>query len=301
MTTVFEKYHGISRGTPAPGARIPITTPLAPMQRPLNIKKVEEYVSKSGGIDWNLFGYATAVQFPDGRLQLINGQHRIHAVSETLPSVTEVPAHIISLSDAQYAAVLFDYMNGGASSALKSEDQFYAKLFAKDAQALELERILKLTKFNVGQVNAASNHRQIKYANFVKCVKFSEIAFLQAAHIIDTVYPNNAVNDNFLSGLSRLFSLKDYNDFGDPTTANGKQFINWLTTLASAGVGQKTLEFKKLRNAGPWYDAAAYGLCRAFLKQQRGIGRKVPKVAQIKAIYDSHFKDEDDSDSIELF
>lgn len=297
----IETLVGNSHGTPAPGARISVNTPLAPMQRNLNRKKVEEYAVKSNGVDWNLFGYATAVRFPDGRLEVINGQHRIDVVKQVLPDVKEVPAHIIDVTDAQYAAILFDYMNGGASAALKSEEQFFAKIHAGDKFSLNLERVLNKTKFSVGKVNSnGGTNREIKYANFVKCVKFGETAFLQAADIISTTWPSGRVSDNLLSGLSRLFGLDEYKDIGDPGTRIGRDFRSWIKALADNGISQRQLEFRSLRNNGPWYDACAYGVARQFLKNQRRQNKASVKIETIKAIWEAPAK-EDDSDFDSFF
>lgn len=291
-----ETLIGNSFGTMAPGARVPINTPLAIMQRDLNRKKVEEYAVKSGGVDWNLFGYATAVRFPDGHLELINGQHRIEVVKEILPDVTEVPAHIIDITDAQYAAILFDYMNGGASASLKSEEQFFAKIHAGDKHSLQLETVLKKSPFSVGKVNFAAGVRGIKYANFVKSVKFGETGFLQACDIINTNWPTGKVSDNLISGLSRLFGLSEYKDIGDPGTRIGRDFRAWIKGLADAGITQKQLEFRNLRNAGPWYDACAYGVARQFLKNQRRQNKASVKIETIKHIWELPTTEDSDSD-----
>ena len=294
----IETLVGKSRGTQAPGARIPIDCPLAPMQRNLNRKKVEEYAVKSDGVDWNLFGYVTAVRYPcnDGsfRMELINGQHRIDVVRQVLPDVKEVPAHIIDVTDAQYAAILFDYMNGGASSALKSEEQFFAKIHAGDKFSLNLERVLKKTSFAVGKVNSNGGYnREIKYANFVKCVKFGEKAFLQSADIVNTTFPTGKVSDNLLSGLSRLFGLEEYKDIGDPGTRIGRDFRAWIQSLANNGISQRQLEFRSLRNNGPWYDACAYGIARQFLKNQRRLNKASVKIETIKTIWEAPSREED--------
>lgn len=299
MNKTIEKYVGSSYGQPAPGNTIPVNTPLAEMQRKLNRKKVEEYIVLSKGVDWNLFGYATAVRFPNGDLKVINGQHRIEVVKEVLPGVKEVPAHIINVTDAQYAAGLFDKMNGAASATLKSEEQFFARIHAGDTNANALKTVLEKTSFSVGQVNDLPGNRAIKYANFVKCVKFSEIAFLQAAKVIDEVWPDGPVDDNLLSGMARLFSLEPYTEVANPSRPIGGRFIEWLKSCKTVGISQKQLAFKSLRNAGPWYDAAAYGLARSFFKRERSENRPAPKVSYIKSIWESHAKDEE-FDSLDL-
>lgn len=295
MKTI-KKYVGASYGTPAPGDRISVNTPLAPFQRKKSDSKVTEYINKCKGVDWNLFGYATAVRYPDGKIELINGQHRIDIVRQVLPEITEVPAHIIDVTEMQYAASLFDNMNGAASQNLKSEEQFYAQIYAGNKQALMLQSVLLQTNFSVGQVNASATNRPIKYANFVKCIKFGSDEFLRAAKLIDTIWPRGVVSDNLLSGLTRLFSINEYAPLMDSSCSIGIAFENWLTNHANNGVTQQELEFKKYRNAGPWYDATAYGLARHFLKARRSQGKTAMKVGVIEKIWSDHAKLKD-SDS----
>jgi hypothetical protein len=190
-------------------------------------------------------------------------------------------------------------MNGAASATLKSEEQFFAKIYADDKNAIALKYVLEKTSFSVGQVNEKTGNRAIKYANFVKCVRFGELAFLKAARIIDEVWPDGPVDDNVLSGMTRLFSLEPYAALGDSSRPIGSRFIEWLKSCKAVGISQKQLACKSLRNAGPWYDAAAYGLARSFLKRERSEGRPVPKVSYIKSIWESHAKDED-LDSLDL-
>lgn len=296
MKTV-EKYLGSSYGTPAPGGRISVDTPLAPFQRKKSKAKVTEYINKSKGVDWNLFGYATAVRYPDGRIELINGQHRIDVVRQILPDVKEVPAHIIDLTETQYAATLFDNMNGAASQNLKSEEQFYAQIYAGNKHALMLESILKKTNFSVGKVNESPTNRPIKYANFVKCVRFGSDEFLRAAELVDTIWPKGSVSDNLLSGMSRLFSINEYAPLMDNTCSIGKGFEQWLTNHANNGITQRELEFKKYQNAGPWYDAIAYGLARHYLKVRRAQNKSSINIGVIEKIWSDHTRTKD-SDSL---
>jgi hypothetical protein len=187
-------------------------------------------------------------------------------------------------------------MNGGASAALKSEETFLANIHAGDKHALMLEEILKKTRFSVGAVNASINHRSIKFANFVKCVKMGETAFLRAATIIDTSWPTGSIDDNLLSGMTRLFVVPEYEDLMDTTKAVGRDFQTWIQNHANNGVTQKDLSFVKYRNAGPWYDSGAYGLARHFFKHQRSKNKVAMNLKYIKDVWESHAKD-GDSDS----
>jgi hypothetical protein len=287
------RYFGCEKGQMAPGARISVNTPLAPFQRRLNKTKVQEYINQHQGIDWNLFGYATAVRRPSGELLLINGQHRINAVLTILPEVKEVPAHVFDASDLEYAALMFSAMNGESSSQLKSEERFKSNCAAGQRDALELERVLGKTRFCIGEVNALPGHREIKFANFVKSVRFGEQCLLLAAELIDRHWPTGVVNDNLVSGISRFASIEAYSDLLDPKTKLRGHFDQWLGGLAALGCQQHELTFRRYFNAGPNYDAVAYGLARHFFKSLRSRRLSAPKLEFIEDIWKSHVRSSD--------
>lgn len=296
MQNTYEKYAGQSFGTPAPGNTISVHTPLAKSQRDLNETKVKEYLNQHEGINWDLFGYVKGMRFGDGREVIYDGQHRIFAVKKILPHIKEVPAHIVDGSP-ELAAKYFDAVNGGSSSNLNSEQKFFAKVEAGDEFAKEIETTIKKTKWSIGKVNAAKTHRPAKYANAVKAIGFGESAFLRSCDIIDQVFPEGPA-DNLLSGMSRLLSMDEYKELGNPNKAIGQRFVQWLINIKTIGATPKNLEFKKYRNTGPWYDAIAYGLARHFFQTERSQGRSVPSIKTIKDVWEKPVKDADDFESL---
>jgi len=292
----IDDYVGVAYNTPAPGATVSVHTPLAISQRPLNQTKLKEYANKHKGVDWNLFGYVTAMRFENGKIVLVDGQHRTELVKILLPDVHEIPAHIMD-GTPELAAKYFDAMNGGSSSNLKSEETFWAKLQAGDEFAKSIANTIQKTRWNVGKVNANPHHRDAKYANIVKAITFSESAFVRSSEIIDEVFPKGPA-DNLLSGMTRLLSIPEYADLGNPKKAIGKRFVQWLKDIKKIGASPKNLEFKKYRNAGPWYDAVAYGLARHYFQTERSLGRTVPSINTIKEIWDKPRKDADDFESL---
>jgi len=289
-------YIGCAYNTPALGERISVHTPLAVSQRELNTTKIKEYIMKHKGLDWNLFGYVTAMRFHNGKIVLVDGQHRVELVKTLLPDVLEVPAHLMD-GTPELAARYFDAMNGGSSSTLKSEETFWAKLQAGDEFAISIADTIRKTRFSVGKVNADPKHRPAKYANIVKAIGFGESEFLRSAAIIDEVFPTGPA-DNLLSGMARLLSIDEYHELGDPNKAIGRRFVKWLKDIKKIGATPKNLEFKKYRNAGPWYDAVAYGLARHYFQTERSLGRTVPSIKPIKDLWDKPVKDADDFESL---
>jgi hypothetical protein len=289
-----EKYVGVEWGTWAEGARIPVDTPLSKCQRDYKKQNVYKYISLVGGLDRNLFGYATAVKRKsDGALALINGQHRINLVQIVSPTTREVPAHIIEVEDAEfetYGAKMFHEFNGTVSKGLSNEEVFYAKVLAKDIEALNIERVLTLANLSCGKVNLTPSNYSVEYATFAKCLKLNENATIRAANLLATGF--KSCNTDVLHGLVFLFNQQHYSELADPKKAVGKHFEDWLTKAVPMFHGISDLKFPKYRQ-GPWFKGVAYGIAQSFAKNQRNKGMYAPTVSEIKEIWQSGFQKED--------
>lgn len=289
-----EKYIGLEWGQWAPGDRIPVDTPLSTCQRDYKKQNVYKYISKVQGLDKNLFGYATAVKRKsDGALALINGQHRIQLVKIISPATKEVPAQIIEVDDADfdtYGSKLFHEFNGTVSKGLSNEEVFYARVLAKEDEALDIERVLKLANLSCGKVNVSSTTHSVDYATFVKCIKLSETMTIRAANLLTTGF--STCNSDVLHGLVFLLSQPDYSELADTKKAVGKHFEEWLTKFLPGFIGISDLKYKIYRN-GPWFKGVAFGIAQSFAKKQRNKGLPAPKIAKIKAIYEAGIQKDD--------
>jgi hypothetical protein len=288
-----EKYIGKEWGEWAPGDRIPVDIELAKCQRPYKKQNVYKYIAKVGGLDKHLFGYATAVRRKsDGKLALINGQHRINLVKILSPATKEVPAQIIEVDDKEfltYSSNFFAEVNGGVSKTLSNEELFKAKVLAQDTEALNIERIIKIASVSIGEVNQSSNTSPVVYANFVKCIKLSESATIRSIELLKTAF--KTVNDDVLHGLVYLLSNEKYKDLGNANTAVGKHFEIWLTQAVPMFHGINDLKFKKYRQ-GPWQRGVAYGIAQSFAKFQRNKGLYAPAIGAIKELWEKGFNDD---------
>lgn len=291
-----EKYVGQVWGTPAKGDRIPIDTPMHKSQRPYKKQNVYKYIAKVKGLDWNLFGYATAVKRKsDGALAIINAQHRIGVVKIVAPWVTEVPAHVIEVDDQQfetYASELFSQFNGTVSKGLSNEELFWSQVLARDSDALNVERVLIKCGLSCGEVNKSPNTDPVVYATFNKCLKIGENATVRAVELMKKGF--KTVADDPLHGLTFLLGLDEYKILGDSNTKIGQDFELWFTQAIPTFHSVNDLKFKKYRNNPSWQKGIAFGLMKSFAKYQRNHSKTAPpKLATIKKIYESGFKDED--------
>jgi hypothetical protein len=289
-----EKYIGCERGQWAPGARIPVDTPLASCQRPYKARNVYKYISEVKGLDKHLFGYATAVKRKsDGKLALINGQHRINLVKIVSPTTTEVPAQVIEVDDDEfesYSSLLFQQSNGKVSKSLSNEELFKSSVLAKDNHALYVESILQKCGLSIGEVNTNPGNLPVVYAGFTKCLKLGEAETVRAVELLKTGF--NTVADDPLHGLVFLFSQSEYADLANPKIAIGKHFEQWFTKAVPMFHGVNDLKFKKYRR-GAWEKGIAYGIAQSFAKFQRNKGLSAPSITTIKKIWKAGFEDED--------
>jgi hypothetical protein len=295
----LHQFIGNQRGKMAPGLKIPVDTEMNVTQRDLHARDIFKWIEKHQGVDWNLFGYATAVRFPDGTLELINGQHRITLVKWMLPDVKEVPAHIIDITDQDYAAKLFSAMNGGSARKLNTEELFWAEVIGKDPYALYVRDQLVKMNLACGKVNEGVGRKQVKYPNFVKCLKMGEDATAKAVELIDSAYPGQGIDDQVLSGVTRLLSLTDYADLGDCDTNIGIQFEQWFTKNLADSHQLSELRFNEYKNTSQWYNGVAYGLAKKFSHYQKRKNRAGINLKVVKAIYEAGINKTESSDNDE--
>lgn len=291
-----EKYIGRVWGQWAPGDRIPVDTPMHASQRPYKKQNVYKYIAKVQGLDRNLFGYATAIKRKsDGKLAVINGQHRINLVKIVDPTTAEVPAQVIEVDDTEfdsYGAALFTQFNGTVQKSLTNEELFYSSVLAQDPDALHVKDILEKCGLSCGEVNRDPAHPAVVYATFKKCLKLSEDLTVRAVDMMKSGF--NTVADDPLHGLVFLFSVPEYQKYADPTTKEGREFEQWFTKAVPMFHGVNDLKFKKFRQ-GPWQKGIAYGLAQSFRKYAKNANRPHIAIGKIKEIYEAGFKDDEDS------
>ena len=284
----FKHYIGNEKGIQAPGDRVSVHTEMNATQRDLHHKDVFSWIEKHKGVDWNLFGYVTCVRFPDSTLEMINGQHRTWLVKKILPDVLEVPAHIIDIEEQDYAARLFAAMNGGSSRRLTTEELFWSEVIGKDPYALYVKDQLVSMGISCGKVNEGAGIKQVKYPNFVKCLRMGDLgvgATRRAVELIDTSYPDNGIDDQVLSGLTRLLSLKEYADFGDTDTKRGQQFEEWFQEIMPNSFPLTALRFNEFKNTSQWYNGVAYGLAKNFKYFLKRSAKEIVDIRIIEEIY----------------
>jgi hypothetical protein len=275
-------------GVKAPCVKeVSVDTPMDPSQRDFNPNDVIKYISKSQGLDWNLFGYVTVVENPNtGQQTMINGQHRTSIVKTLAPRVKTVPAHIISTADPQYAAKLFAYLNGVASRNVSREQLLWAEVLAGDAEAIKIQQKLVYCDLACGKVNAESGRRLVSRATFEKCVKLGLNETRYAASIIARAYPDRDDFDNLLYGLVKLLSLESYRGLMDTSKTLGKKFDEWFVNHFARNHTYKE-STNIVTRTDPWCNSIAYGIYKKFFDWMKREGKvhHCPPKTQVSAIY----------------
>lgn len=281
-------------GTKAPCLKeVSVDTPMDPSQRDFNANDVVKYISKSNGLDWNLFGYVTVVENPQtGQQTMINGQHRTSIVKTLAPWEKTVPAHIIKTDDPQYAAKLFADLNGRLSRNVSREQLLWAEVLSGDREAIKIQQKLIYCDLACGKVNAQQGRGQVSRATFEKCVAFGLDETRFAAALVKSGYPDRVDWDNLLLGLVRLLSLKSYQGLMNPAKTLGQSFTLWFVDHFSKNHSYRE-STSIVTRTDPWYNSIAYGLYSKFwdwMKRQ-GRGHHCPAKNEIALLY--KFTDED--------
>ncbi len=252
--------------------QIPIDTPLAECQRDLYENNIKEYIKISGGLDWKLFGYVTAVRYPAGKydvdLEVINGQHRMSLAKTIDPSVTEVPAHIIDCETKEEAYRYFGLLNGGASRSVSAEERFWSMVLAMDPEAKEHESYLIRAGLSCGKVNKSptNSNPSVKYPNFKKAVDMGLDEMLTASSILINGYfkKKGAWSEILFTGLTR--AIQFYPALKDPTSQAHQHLVQWLgNDMPTAIPNLKKLQYKRYQNTSDWSWGVARGLIDDFV------------------------------------
>ena len=300
------------KGTPAGDPitqRVSVDSEMFVAQRPFHPKNVRDFIVKTDGrLDWNLFGFVTAVKLKDGTTKIVNGQHRISLVKTLDPTITEVPAHIIHEDDPEYIAKLFGYMNGGASRPVTREERLWAEIIANDPTALKTAYWLKKCKLACGMVNQYDDKGrptdwiQVNVAGFEKCLKHSETATEMAVDLIKKAFPKQKKNiDQQLLGLVVFLTTNEYRDILTPTKVISSRFIEFFTKDLPKIMKFEALKFKVYRNTSKWEVGIAYGIAKKFrhwleVNDYPLIGLQTIKKQYIDGIGEPVVEDDEDSD-----
>lgn len=279
----YLKYVGRPHiGKPAPGETIDIDTPLHEVQRPLKRNAILKYINMIGTVDWNMFGYATAVDI-DGDVRVIDAQHRMSLVKTLAPHVKQVPAHVIRVdrNDKEYGAKLFAYLNGVASSKPSQEELLWAELIARDPKAIRIESVLVQAGLTCGMIN--EGHMNVSRNTIETCIDMGIDKTLYAANLIKTAYPNAKEANQFMHGLVYLLNIPQYSGLMNNLTL-GKMFRQYMTVDFPANHSPKQAKYQSLRPSNAYQIGVAYGVMKDFKywMERQGKQHHLPAIDYIK-------------------
>jgi len=285
IPNILKKYVGKETGTKASAQTVSVNIPMHIAQRDIHTKDIIKWVTKSKGFDWSLFGVVTVVEDSKGNQTCLDAQHRLQMIRWILPHVTQVPAHIIQTDDPAYASKVFAGKNGTMVRRLSAEELFWAQTIEGDKHALFLKDILEVAEISCGKVNEGPDRKTVKYASFDKSVKMGADETVYAIELLQEAYPKSNIQAQVMCGLTRLFTLKKYEDQGNPDTELGKLFHEWFTQILAPGHKLAELNFPEYHNTNVWHNGVAYGLQEKFNHWLDRLGHKRVHIKQIRDIY----------------
>jgi len=240
---------------------VSIDTPNVQAQRKVYTNKADGYITEVGEFDWNLFGVIFCVKYPNGKLEVVDGGHRLYMVKKYLPDVTEVPAVVLNVDTQEQASQLFHRMNGTCSKSVNNEEKFVAQVLGKEAGALELEKGLKLCKAKVTSADNTVGYKKgktIKIAKWQTFWKRNQTNTLKACELIDEVYHlDGHYNVMLLEGVIKLISFVDSQMMD--WDKYERDFVSFLEAKATT-VPQNKMTYPQLRKDNHYGISVAYGL-----------------------------------------
>lgn len=134
---VLNKYQAKAPvGNPGVMRMIAVDTPNLSTQRQPSAAKLSKYLQRSNGFDWSLFGAVIAAEYPDGKMDLIDGGHRRTLLTSVYPEITHMPAVVVQVPDRPTASRLFHRFNGTSSSNVSNECRFVNEVLGEEVSKL---------------------------------------------------------------------------------------------------------------------------------------------------------------------
>jgi len=249
------------------------------VQRKLNPKRALSYISKVGAFDWRLFGVVTVVEYPDGRQERVNGQHKSYMAKET--GIDEVPALIYNIENEEEASKLFHRMNGTCSANVNPEERFVAQYHGGEAEALLLyEGLIKCNAYvesNGNKVGKDPHGKAIKIGKWKDLYTKHQPELVNACSMIwnNGLWNNErSYNTMFLMGLVEL--QRAFKKFDADFYKYQDDFEKFLGVLEMSGIRQTDLTYPQLRKDNHYGISVAWGLYQAFYNYLTKNGRHTP-------------------------
>lgn len=269
------KFQYQEYGQWANGDRVPIDTPMSPVQRDTQIGYIRGKIRSHKGLNKNLFGVVKVARLPSGRLEVIDGRQRMTLAVTVNPGIKEVPAHIIDFSDLteeEASKTSYKYFYDlNDTKKVANEDLFYSQVMQEDPTALEMKALLEKCNLACGKVNNGNAFASIKYATFEKCFNRNKEAVVRAAYLFETYV--RFWNDNCFIGVHRWLSANmpagkrknsswatiDHSELLDPTSKAWQSCEEFFEDKV-ADYQLDELSFEHYRNMNDWSWGTAVGL-----------------------------------------
>lgn len=218
--------------------------------------------------EWRKFGVLVVASKPDGRFNVIEGQHRLKAAL-LHPLVNEVPAIVVAADDVAQEADSFLAINRDRM-AVTSVEQYWAGVTAGNPDVLAVAEVLKAARCDVVP---EQGHYRPHLTNSIGAVsrsikRYGAGSTRRALVVLREAWPNDskALAGTLITALARIIRANDSNvNDGDLAKAIRPQTRSGLTAHAEG--------FRKLSGG-----SAETALTRAIVELYNR-GRRVNLVA----------------------
>lgn len=300
---VLEKYRGapyVDGSQPGKnGTYVPITTPNFPDNRDPKGTDLADYIKKSDGFHWGLYGSPLVAELPSGERVIYDGGHRVAMLQSFYPEITEFPCTVIQVSSMEEVNRLFYKINGFSSKNVTSELRFINQIKGQENMPHHDKMITVLEKTGLVVAENEDNFVPVKNKNFRFKMNVGPLQKMvyDARNVDNAIWALNlykkawdydttkVVTGQIAEGLWQLKCT--YSDY-----KHWDLFENWLVGAVSFNSSKRDWLFTERYphdRMEKRFLGTALGIMEMFIantnKKSPG---KTPKLALIESLYKEH-------------
>jgi hypothetical protein len=261
---------------------VSVDTPHVTAQRKVYTNKADSYIKEVGSFDWSLFGIPLVVKYPNGRLEVADGGHRLWLLRQIMPEVKQVRVSIVDVKDEAEASRLFHRINGTCTKSVNNQEKFIAKFLGQESYALNIAKSLIQAKaFVESNGNIAGLDRpkgnSITIAKFEQLHKRNKTELIETCNMIHSVFDGESKYNAML--IEGIMTLRDkFKQYLTEWSSYEDDFLEFLECQAGIGKKQKNFTYSHLRKDNHYGISIAWGLYQDFNQWLEFMNRKTPKL-----------------------
>lgn len=204
-------------------------------QRPEDFdqNQIATNLNEVGGFKYDYFNLVQVYLRPNGKYYIVDGMHRV--VKAMLCGIQEVPAlvkhHPEGLSESEMDKVEAEAFlaSNRRNKKVSKNGNFKAGIFAKDPSSLQIERILRITNWNIKGFGAPNGYAISDYGHLCDSYRdYGKDATVIASKLVqENQWRSTKTKPTFVGGvacfLNKIFPLLN--------EKNQSEFMDWFQTV----------------------------------------------------------------------